>query len=211
MPYFLIPLLLLLASCGSQTSIVKGDNFVSQPAAMTIEEARAASGLNEEYIALYERLNYVCKLPSERLYGLGEDDIECVVSRMVLAFGAEAGERECRSQLEQGTFINCIVDGTFLTLVARNAGSADIPPKLFWADQLQAWERLNRVLNDGAAKRCDTVSQHIKAACRDNYVLQLFEIDGSAVSACPIGWGREDCLSGAATAKLIRKKLPYIL
>ncbi|MDY0873140.1 hypothetical protein [Dongia rigui] len=207
---FLISFLLLLTACASQAMPKNDADLVGQPSTMTSAEARAVSGLDAEYVVLYERLNQVCKLPPERPFGLTPDQMDCVVSRTVSAFGAEAGESGCRAQLEQGTFIGCIVDGTLLTLVAKNAGSADIPWELFWSDQLGAWERLNAVLNENATKHCKSASQSDAAACQDDYVLRLFEIDRTAVAGCPTGWAREDCVSGVATVKLIRSKLPYL-
>lgn len=205
--YFIAMSLAFLAACtqreiSSQESVPKTDRWTA-----SYQDARAISGVDQEFGKLDNRLSDLCHLGTTEQLALSESQNECIVLHMVSAFDAAEGEIYCRSELESGNFVGCITDGKLLSLVAENLATVNLPAELLWRDRDEAWRQLNKAMFAAATSKCQSDSQREIAECINDYPLGLFGIDRAAVALCPSGPTRYDCVSGVAMGTLIRNKL----
>lgn len=166
------------------------------------KDGRAISGVDEAFSELDSRLFNLC--------GMATDEDECVVAHMVPAFDAKEGEDYCRSELTQGTFVDCIVNGKLLSQVAGNLGASGVAKETLWSDREQAWQQLNKIMYAAASKECQSSIQRVKAECINDFPLGFFGLNRMDVSACPDWPARGDCITGVAMGHLIREKLSVL-
>lgn len=221
----------LLAAC-AQPVVPAGEMPSPQVTIADIEAAREKSGIKDAVTDLGKRLAEVCHvapllppvlpeladsgfMPSATSsvapdFLMIEDSQDCVRSRVVSAFDAAAGESHCANEGHLNKFIDCIVNGQFLLMVANNLGGIGLTPQSQWADRDLAWRQINDTLFTKFVRECQRRSQWEANYSAEDIMMGYLEIDRSHISKCPTGTMRGSCITGAAVARFVRGRLPYI-
>jgi hypothetical protein len=177
--------LMLITACADQST---------RPSdATTYNEASAWSFEQEAAGALLERLRQSCRSPQSPALPPQENTNDCIKSRAVAAFDAEAGELYCRHQSEPALFVQCIVNGAYATHMADKLG-IDLPIEILWGDKVERTAEINGELTGRANKD----------------VLQLLEIEESDIRRCPVGEMRNVCIGKVAVTRFVNSRLMFV-